>query len=87
MLYLLSAKGEAVKAGTLYLVMTHIGTAFIAAAFLLMYKHAGSFDIYEIKNSATGKINLVPARKEFVNSVEINNKLMIIEPIEGLLDL
>jgi len=33
-----------VKAGFLYLVMTHVGTAFIIFSFLLLYQHTGSFD-------------------------------------------
>jgi hydrogenase-4 component B len=41
-----------VKAGFLYLVMTHIGTAFIIIAFLLFYKFTGSFDFGMIKSSA-----------------------------------
>lgn len=31
------------RAGFIYVVMTHIGTAFIVAAFMLMYKETGSF--------------------------------------------
>jgi hydrogenase-4 component B len=46
-----------VKAGFLYLVMTYIGTAFIIAAFLLIYKFTGSFDFAAIK---TG-VMLIPA--------------------------
>ncbi|WP_418790850.1 hydrogenase 4 subunit B [Phosphitispora sp. TUW77] len=32
------------KAGFIYIVMTHIGTLFIVAAFMLLYKYAGSFN-------------------------------------------
>lgn len=39
------------SAGTTYVVMTHIGTAFITAAFLILYKYAGSFDFSVIKAS------------------------------------
>jgi len=42
-----------VKAGFLYLVMTHVGTAFIIAAFLLLYKYTGSFDFEVIKSAVT----------------------------------
>lgn len=43
-----------IKAGFLYFIMTHIGTAFIMLAFLLLYKFTGSFDFTIIKaNSAT----------------------------------
>ncbi|QQS61336.1 MAG: hydrogenase 4 subunit B [Candidatus Moraniibacteriota bacterium] len=38
-----------VKAGFLYLVMTHIGTAFILISFLLLYKFTGSFDFEAMK--------------------------------------
>lgn len=38
-----------IKAGFLYLVMTHIGTAFIILAFLLLYKFTGSFNFETIK--------------------------------------
>ena len=37
------------KAGFLYLVMTHVGTAFIILAFLLMYKFTNSFDFESIQ--------------------------------------
>lgn len=42
---------ESRKAGFLYFVMTHIGTAFIMAAFLLLFVHSGSFlfDIFQLK--------------------------------------
>ncbi|MDP4181962.1 MAG: proton-conducting transporter membrane subunit [Bacillota bacterium] len=33
------------KAGTIYLVMTHIATAFLTIAFLTIYAYSGSFDI------------------------------------------
>ncbi|MDO8509696.1 MAG: hydrogenase 4 subunit B [bacterium] len=36
-------------AGTLYFVMTHIGTAFITLAFLMLYSYIGSFDFAVIK--------------------------------------
>ncbi len=49
---------ENVKAGFLYLIMTHIGTAFIISAFLLMYSYTGSFDFAAIKSGA-GAIPLV----------------------------
>jgi hydrogenase-4 component B len=46
-----SAHERPVQAGMIYIVMTHVGTAFLLAAFLLMYKHAGSFDFIAIKNA------------------------------------
>lgn len=41
-----------VKAGFLYLVMTHIGTAFIILAFLLVHEFTGSFDFEAIRSGA-----------------------------------
>lgn len=38
-----------VKAGFLYLVMTHVGTAFIIFALLLIYSYTGSFDFEMMK--------------------------------------
>lgn len=43
-----------IKAGTLYFIMTHIGTAFIIFAFLLLYKTTGSFDFTIIKDNIAG---------------------------------
>ncbi|MFH1189077.1 MAG: proton-conducting transporter membrane subunit [Candidatus Omnitrophota bacterium] len=40
---------RSVRAGTIYIVMTHIGTAFLIAAFMIMFAHAHSFDIGAIK--------------------------------------
>jgi 16S rRNA processing protein RimM len=47
----------------------------------------GGCDVFEIRHPETDKINLVPSRKEFVKSIDIKGKKMIIEPIEGLLDI
>ncbi len=38
-----------IKAGSLYFMMTHVGTAFIVLAFLLMYSVTGSFEFEAIK--------------------------------------
>ncbi len=43
---------KSVKAGTIYIVMTHIGTAFITASFLLLFKYAGSFDFAAFKSAS-----------------------------------
>lgn len=43
-----------IKAGSLYFIMTHIGTAFIIFAFLLLYKTTGSFDFTIIKDNISG---------------------------------
>lgn len=52
-----------IKAGTLYFVMTHIGTAFITLAFLLLYSITGSFDFGEIK---TGLANVAPLTRDAI---------------------
>jgi len=41
-----------VKAGYIYLVMTHVGTAFIILAFMLLYGYTNSFDFGMIKAGA-----------------------------------
>ncbi|MDO8602833.1 MAG: proton-conducting transporter membrane subunit [Candidatus Omnitrophota bacterium] len=46
-----STHEKSIKAGMIYIVMTHIGTAFLIAAFLVMYKYANSFDFFAIKNA------------------------------------
>jgi 16S rRNA processing protein RimM len=49
---------------------------------------SGGFqDVYEITDKETGKVNMIPSSKEFIKSIEVDNKKMIIEPIEGLLEL
>lgn len=40
---------KSIEAGTIYIVMTHIGTAFITIAFLIMFKYTGSFDFQALK--------------------------------------
>lgn len=40
---------KATQAGMIYIVMTHIGTAFLVFAFLIMYQYAHSFDFFAIK--------------------------------------
>jgi hydrogenase-4 component B len=41
-----------VKAGSLYLAMTQVGTMFILLAFLVLYKYTGSFDFEAIRSLA-----------------------------------
>ncbi len=43
---------KSIQAGLIYIVMTHIGTAFIIAAFMILHNHAHSFDFFTIKNAA-----------------------------------
>ena len=54
---------KSVQAGTIYLVMTHVGTAFLVAAFFLMYKYSGTFDILAIKEAF---INLPGGTKDLI---------------------
>jgi len=49
---------RSVKAGMIYIVMTHIGTAFLIGAFLIMHQQAHSFDLISIKNAC----QLMPAQ-------------------------
>ena len=42
---------KSIQAGAIYLIMTHIGTAFIAAGFLMMHKYANSFDFISLKEA------------------------------------
>ncbi len=44
---------KSVQAGTIYLVMTHAGTACLMAAFFILYSHAGSFDYAVVKEAAS----------------------------------
>ena len=44
-----SEQEKSVKAGTIYIVMTHIGTVFIASAFFIMYSYSASFDFAAMK--------------------------------------
>ncbi|MFA5389760.1 MAG: proton-conducting transporter membrane subunit [Candidatus Omnitrophota bacterium] len=46
-----SGEEKSVKAGMIYLIMTHVGTAFIAAGFLIMYNYTNSFDFQALKNA------------------------------------
>ncbi|MFA4992014.1 MAG: proton-conducting transporter membrane subunit [Candidatus Omnitrophota bacterium] len=42
---------KSIQAGMIYIVMTHVGTAFLIAAFMMMRKHADSFDFFVMKNA------------------------------------
>ncbi len=42
---------RSIQAGLIYIVMTHVGTAFIIAAFMILHKYAHSFDFFAIKNA------------------------------------
>ncbi|MDD5729883.1 MAG: proton-conducting transporter membrane subunit [Candidatus Omnitrophica bacterium] len=43
---------RSVRAGSIYIIMTHIGTAFIISALLMLFKHAHSFDFFALKQAA-----------------------------------
>jgi hydrogenase-4 component B len=46
LLVLIDSENEAaVNAASIYIIMTHCGTAFLTAAFFLIYRHSGSFDL------------------------------------------
>ncbi|MDD5505605.1 MAG: proton-conducting transporter membrane subunit [Candidatus Omnitrophica bacterium] len=51
-------QAKSIQAGMIYIVMTHIGTAFLIAAFMIMYKCANSFDFNAIKSAC----QLMPAQ-------------------------
>lgn len=42
---------KSIQAGLIYIVMTHIGTAFIIAAFMILHNYAHSFNFFAIKNA------------------------------------
>ncbi|PIS30946.1 hydrogenase 4 subunit B, partial [Candidatus Saganbacteria bacterium CG08_land_8_20_14_0_20_45_16] len=54
---------KAIEAGTIYLVMTHAGTALLIIAFFLMYKYTGSFDFLVIKQAL---VSLPSATKDWL---------------------
>lgn len=51
------------NAGFVYVAMTHIGTFFLVLGFLLLYKHAGSFEFDKL---APGAVSLSPMMKNIV---------------------
>ena len=54
---------KSVRAGIIYLVMTHAGTACIMAAFFLLYNAAGTFDYSAIKQAA---VSLSPGTRNTI---------------------
>src|SRR3989339_1836164 len=58
-----SKKSKSVQAGTIYIIMTHIGTAFITAAILMLFNYSNSFDFIALQNAAelipSGTKNLI----------------------------
>jgi formate hydrogenlyase subunit 3/multisubunit Na+/H+ antiporter MnhD subunit len=51
-----SEQQENQKAGLIYIVMTHIGTAFIMIAFMIIYSYTGSFNIFNSSIGIPGNI-------------------------------
>lgn len=45
----------------------------------------GANDVYHIKNSE-GKITLIPAIKQVIKNVDLENEVMLITPMEGLFE-
>lgn len=45
-----------------------------------------SNDVYVIKNSDKNQDYLIPALKQFIKTIDIENKTMIIKPIEGMIE-
>lgn len=56
-------RDDNIKAGTLYFIMTHVGTAFILFAFMLLYKSTGSFEFGAMK---TGAFAITPLIKDVI---------------------
>lgn len=54
---------ENIKAGSLYFIMTHTGTAFITLAFLLLYSATGSFDFGTMKQNIG---NIAPLTRDVI---------------------
>lgn len=44
---------KSIRSGAIYIIMTHVGTAFIMAGFLIMYKYANSFDFLALKGACS----------------------------------
>ncbi len=49
--------------------------------------YTGSNDVYVIKNEETGKELLIPAIKQVIKQVDLENKTMSVELLEGLEEL
>jgi hydrogenase-4 component B len=67
-----------VKAGLLYFVMTHVGTAFITLAFLLLYRSTGSLDFGMIKENIGAASPLVKNGIFFLALIGFGTKAGII---------
>lgn len=46
----------------------------------------GSSDIYVIKNHDTNKEVMIPAVKEFIPTISLEDKKVIVDPIEGMIE-
>jgi 16S rRNA processing protein RimM len=47
---------------------------------------SASNDVYVVKNMEKNRSYLIPAVKEFVTEVDIKNKRITIDPIEGMIE-
>ena len=45
-----------------------------------------SNDVYVVKDKEKNKEHLIPAKKQFVKSIDIEDKIIIIDPIEGMIE-
>ncbi len=54
---------KSIQAGMIYIIMTHIGTAFLIAAFMLIYKFSHSFDFMAMKSAC---LSLPAATKNII---------------------
>ena len=43
-------------------------------------------DVYVIKNHKCDKEYLIPAVKEFIKTIDIDKKKIVIDPIEGMIE-
>ena len=48
---------------------------------------SGDNDVYEIHHPESRKVNLIPARKEFIKDISLETGKILVEPIEGLIEL
>lgn len=46
----------------------------------------GKDDVYLIKSSFEDKEYMIPAIKEFIKEIDIDNRIIIIDPIEGMIE-
>ena len=47
---------------------------------------SASNDVYIVKDNVKDKEYMIPAVKEFVVNIDIHNKKIVIDPIEGMIE-